>query len=66
MPRAAPRPMKMYRKPPACVGGAGNGNPADCPTGAFSGQFPMPGATSRRMKTVARSQTGHSKGFVGF
>jgi len=53
MSRAAPRPMKMYRKPPACVGGAGNGNPADCPTGAFSGRF---------LKTVARSQTGHSKG----
>jgi uncharacterized protein involved in type VI secretion and phage assembly len=38
MPGAAPRRVKMYRKPPACACGAASGNPADCATGPFSGQ----------------------------
>jgi hypothetical protein len=38
MPEAAPRRMKMYRKPPACRVAQGERNPADCGTGPFSGQ----------------------------
>ena len=50
MPEAAPRRMKMYRKPPACRVGQGERNPADCGTGPFSEQFFMPRAAPRRMK----------------
>ena len=40
MPRAAPRRMKMYRKPPACRVAQGERNPPDCGTALFPGQRP--------------------------
>ena len=50
MPEAAPRRMKMYRKPPACRVAQGERNPADCGTGPFSEQFLMLSSAPRRMK----------------